>query len=349
MSDKRDYRALDHKTLEFLRIRAVECVVEEGETPKEVARILGIPVQEIYKWRKMYERGGWKELEAKPIPGRPRKLDDEAMRCIGDIVRADTPEDWTFPLALWTRAHIAAIISHLFEEELCLASVSNLMARIRFSCQRPLRRAYEQNRQRVEEWITTTFPAIVRRAKEEGAKIFFADESGVRSDYHSGTTWAPIGHTPVVITTGKRFSWNMLAAISPVRSIYFEVNDQHLNSAVFIAFLKHLIASVEGKIFLIVDNYSAHTSFEVQAFLATVPDRLELYFLPPYAQEHNPSELVWNQVKDHEIGRTSVHDKEEMKDAILTALSSLASVPEKIASFFKAPGTKYVSACFQNA
>jgi hypothetical protein len=44
------------------------------------------------------------------------------------------------------------------------------------------------------------YPAIVKQAKCCGAQIFFIDESTVRSDYHSGTTWAPIGQTPVVET-----------------------------------------------------------------------------------------------------------------------------------------------------
>lgn len=344
-SDKRDYRTLDHKTLEFLRIRAVECVVEEGESPKDVARIFGLPVQDIYKWRKMHERGGWKELEAKPIPGRPRKLDDEETKCVGEIVRTDAPQAWTFPLSLWTRAEIAAVISFLFDVDVCLASVGNLMARLRFTCQRPLRRAYEQNRQRIEEWFTLTFPAILQRAKQEGGRIFFADESGVRSDYHSGTTWAPIGRTPVVEATGKRFRLNMFAAISPLGNICYEVSEGRLNSDIFIAFLQYLIDSVEGKIFLIVDNYSAHKSAKTRQFLATVTDRLELCFLPPYAQEYNPSELVWNLIKNHEIGRTAVHDKAEMKDAIVGAFSSLASIPKKVASLFHARGGKYVPAC----
>jgi len=41
-------------------------------------------------------------------------------------------------------------------------------------------------------------------AKREAAEIFFEDESGVRSDFHSGTTWAPRGKTPVVRVTGQR-------------------------------------------------------------------------------------------------------------------------------------------------
>jgi hypothetical protein len=54
----------------------------------------------------------------------------------------------------------------------------------------------------VERWKREEFPAIREQARRRGATIYFADEAGVRSDYHAGTTWAPVGRTPVVRTTG---------------------------------------------------------------------------------------------------------------------------------------------------
>jgi hypothetical protein len=47
----------------------------------------------------------------------------------------------------------------------------------------------------------TGYPEIAKRAKKEGALILFADEAGIRSDHHAGTTWAPVGQTPVVNVT----------------------------------------------------------------------------------------------------------------------------------------------------
>ena len=63
-------------------------------------------------------------------------------------------------------------------------------------------------------WEAETYPAIRAEARALGATIYFADESGMRSDYHTGTTWGPIGETPVVEVTGRRFSLNMISAVS---------------------------------------------------------------------------------------------------------------------------------------
>jgi hypothetical protein len=66
----------------------------------------------------------------------------------------------------------------------------------------------------VRQWIETEYPAIARQARQERAEIWFGDESGVRSDYHAGTTWAAKGKTPVVRTTGARYRLNMLSAVN---------------------------------------------------------------------------------------------------------------------------------------
>jgi hypothetical protein len=50
----------------------------------------------------------------------------------------------------------------------------------------------------VRVWKQVTYPKIRAEATAIGATIFFVDEAGVRTDHHAGTTWAPIGCTPVV-------------------------------------------------------------------------------------------------------------------------------------------------------
>jgi Winged helix-turn helix len=55
------------------------------------------------------------------------------------------------------------------------------------SLQRP-HRAYQQDPEAVERWKREAYWAIRADAEAAGAVISFADEAGVRSDYHVGTT-----------------------------------------------------------------------------------------------------------------------------------------------------------------
>jgi hypothetical protein len=84
-----------------------------------------------------------------------------------------------------------------------------------FTCQMPQWRAYQQDGSRVEQWLKSEHPRIRALAKREKAEIYFGDGSGVRSDFHSSSTWAARGQARIVRVTGQRFSLNMISAISP--------------------------------------------------------------------------------------------------------------------------------------
>ena len=200
---KRDGRAFDHKTLEVIRIRAVQRIEEDGETPSEVMRALGFARTVVYNWLAKYRAGGLAALRALPIPGRPPKLTEQQRAWVYLTVTQNNPLQLQFEFALWTRAMVRELIERQYGVTLSLASVGRLLRSLGLTPQRPVRRATEQVAWRVREWLTVEFPAIRAQALAAGAQIFFADEAGVRSQSHAGTTWALQGQTPVVPATGK--------------------------------------------------------------------------------------------------------------------------------------------------
>lgn len=313
-----DTRSFSHQALEEMRMSAVQRI-EAGESPEAVAQGLGINRRTIYRWLEAFHYGGRDALKAKPIPGAPSKLDAKQLAQLSRLLREKNPLQLKFSYALWTLAMIRELIGEQFAVSLSEVSVGRLMRRIGFTPQRPLYRAWQQDREAVERWQRESYPEIARRAKRENAMIFFADEAGLRSDHHAGTTWAPKGRTPMVKATGRRFSMNMLSAVNNLGHFRFMVVEGGVNGAVFCEFLERLITGVDRKIFLIVDGHPAHKAKLVKHFLAKHKDRLELFFLPPYSPQLNPDEITWAHVKRN-VARATVQDKEPMKKRILGAL-----------------------------
>jgi transposase len=338
-----DGRKLDRKTLEQLRLHAVG-QVEHGAHPDEVAAALGMTRAAVYAWLAKYREGGLEALKARPVPGRPPKLSGTQLARLYGLVVGNDPRQLRFAFALWTRAMVRELIRREFDVRLSEVSVGRLLRKLGLSPQRPLYRAYQQNPQAVARWKAEAYPAIREQAAQVGATIYFADEAGVRSDYHAGTTWAPVGRTPVVASTGDRFGVNLISAVTAKGKLRFAAYDGSLNGPVFIDFCRRLLHDTPGAVFLVLDGHPVHRSKAVKQFAGSTGGRLRLFFLPGYSPELNPGEWVWKNIKHDRIGRAGVSGPEDLKAKALAALHRLQKLPHLVRSFFRDPNLRYITA-----
>ena len=235
-----DGRKLDHQTLEALRLRAVEQVARGVPAAQVGAGLaaLGLHRRTIYTWLAKERAEGRQALRAKPVPGRARKLSDEQLSELAGLIAQSDPRDHGFAVALWTREVVRQLIAARFGVQLTVASVGRTLHDLGFSAQRPLYRAEQADPVAVARWKDVEYPKIAAAAKAAGGTVYFVDEAGVRSDYHSGTTWAPVAQTPAVRATGARFGLNMISAISAQGALRFSVLTGTLTAAGFIAFCR---------------------------------------------------------------------------------------------------------------
>jgi len=338
-----DGRKLDHKTLEQLRIRAVR-QVEQGVHPEDIAAALGMTRAAVYSWLAKYREGGLDALKARPVPGRPPKLSSAQLQRLYTLVVGNDPRQLRFAFALWTRDMVRDLIRREFGVRLSAVSVGRLLRKLGLSPQRPLYRAYQQDPEAVRRWKVEDYPQIRAEAQQVGATIWFADEAGVRSDYHAGTTWAPVGQTPVVAATGDRFAVNLISAVTTRGGLRFAVYDGNLNGGVFIDFCRRLLHDAPGPVFLVLDGHPVHRSNAVREFAEATNGRLRLFFLPGYSPELNPDEWVWKNIKHDRLGRSGVDSVADLKSKALAALHRLQKLPHLVQSFFRDLNLRYITA-----
>jgi transposase len=219
------------------------------------------------------------------------------------------------------------LIERQFDHKLSVATVSRIMRVLGYSAQKPLYRAWQQDPELVRQWETETFPAIRVMARQCGATIYFADESGLRSEYHTGTTWAPVGQTPVVEATGRRFSVNMISAMGPQGEFRFMLHEGSVDGSVLKQFLSRLLVGTDKPAFLIADGHPIHKSKLIRDFIAKQNGKLELFTHPPYSPHLNPDEQVWAHVK-RRVSRHLVQSLDDMKRLALSVLRRIQKPPE---------------------
>jgi len=340
---KRDGRSFDHRTLETIRLMAVERV-RDGEAPSAVVASYGFSRTAIYKWLAAACKPGvgLRALHSRPASGRPRSLTPRQEQQVFRWINGKDPRQYGLDFGLWTRSVVADLIERKFALQLGLTAVGELLAKLGLTPQKPLQRAYQRDPEAIEKWRRETFPAIARRAKVEGGEVFFWDESGFRADAVHGRTWGVKGQTPIVERPGQRQSISAASAVTAQGAFWYCTYQGGLNAELFVGLLRRLMRHRSKPVHLVVDGLPAHKTKLVKDYVASTDGRLTLHLLPGYAPELNPDELVWSHVKRTGVARTPLRKGEKLRDKIEAQLAAIKKAPRLVRSFFKAPSVAYI-------
>ena len=235
------------------------------------------------------------------------------------------------------------LIALRFGKTLGLSTVQLYLQRWDMTPQKPLARARERSPAAIAAWLEQHYPAIAKRAKAEGAAIYWGDETGISNQDQIGRSYAPKGQTPVVVRTARRVTQSMISAVSNRGLMRFMFYEAALNADRFIAFLRRLIKDAGQKVFLIVDNLKVHHASKVKTWAAAHAHEIELFYLPAYAPDHNPDEYLNNDLKQ----KLRQQPQPATKDALLkntrAVLRAIQRSPRRIQAYFKPPAVRYAA------
>ena len=324
--------------LERRRCHAVE-LVQQGESPSVVARILGVHETSVHRWRRMARTEGG--LQARPLPGPNSRLGNWQLQQLEQLLlQGARQHGW--PNDLWTAARVATLIRRHFAIDYHPEHVRKILKqRLRWSSQKPQVRAKEQNSKEVERWLDDEFPRIVRDVFRRQAQLIFLDEAGFLLTPTVRRTLAPRGQTPVLpaLRQHDRISAISCIALGPSArqpELYFELLPASLNVRAedIVAFLRDLRRELPSPWTVVWDRHNIHSrSRLVQEWLRREPE-VVVEDLPSYAPALNPDEMVWAWSKYGRLANLTPANVTELRDQVLTELEWAAFDGELLSGFF---------------
>jgi transposase len=332
-----DARTLPAAAQEEKRKQAVR-LRKKGRSYREIAQLVGVHEQTVGKWIRAYNTQGVSAIKAQTRgrkSGAGRYLSEDQEKQIQKLIMDKTPDQLKLAYALWTRKAVQEVIGQETGVQLAIRTVGKYLALWGFTPQKPLKKAYEQNPQKVKQWLKEEYPAIKAQAKEEDAEIYWGDETGIRSDAQHERGYAPKGKTPVIRLNAKRESTNMISAINNQGKVRFQLYDGTMNADILINFMKRLIKDAKRKVILILDNLRVHHAKIVKKWLEKNKDKIEVFYLPAYSPELNPDEYLNCDLKAGVHSGKPARSKKGLKKKIISHMRMLQKRPTRVQKYFK--------------
>lgn len=236
---------------------------DQGKTRAEVAGQLGVSWQSTHGWYQRWQSGGAAAMEPEGRPGPASKFsDEEAALIIGELAKGSVAHG--YQNEIWTLRRVGALIRTETGKKASPSEVWRLLRRMRWSPQKPQRRARERDEAKIDKWKQEDWPRLCQKAEQENRTMVFVDECGFSQKSTAKNTWSPEGQTPIL---EMNFNWEKLSVIGGIslKSLYFQVHEESIKSAQVIGFLEHLQRHVRGKLLVIWDGLPAHRSKAVAA------------------------------------------------------------------------------------
>jgi transposase len=313
--------------LEQRRRQAVQAVYA-GDKVKDVARILGVHLRTVSRW--LAQARTPHGLAAKPHPGPATRLNPAQQRRLERmLLQGAKKHGWANEL--WTTRRIAKLIRRKFGVSLHHDHIGRFLHKVlKWSPQKPRKKARERNERAIKRWRRDKFPDIVEKAGQRHAHLVFLDESGFMLTPTVRRTWGPTGHTPVLPCSDRRDRISAISAItlSPERvrlNFCFTLlaDNKNVKAPDIVAFLRLLKRKLGGPFTILWDGSNTHSrSRLVKAYLAKHPE-IVAETLPAYAPEINPDENVWSWTKYGRLANLAAQDTRELRERIEQAFAVL--------------------------
>lgn len=282
---------------------------------QDTAAALGVGRATVYRVAKRFREDGEAGLVDRREENGKRKLDEAYLAKLNEVV-ANAPHDYGWRRPTWTRELLVETMSWETGTRIHVSTMSTALSIIaaRRGTPKPIVGCPWSTRARNKR-LREIQQVLDRLPSDEVA--VYEDEVDIHLNPKIGLDWMVHGQQKEVLTPGKNVKRYLAGAIDSRTGELIWAESDSKNTLLFINLLWKLVQHYDKAkiIHVILDNYSIHSTRQVQVSLATTQgQRIRLHFLPPYCPDHNRIERVW---RDLHANVTRNHRCESMKKLII--------------------------------
>jgi len=147
----------------------------------------------------------------------------------------------------------------------------------------------------------------------------------------------------VVKRPGQLQRISAASAVSANGAFWYATYQGALTGELFVELLKSMMQGRQRPVKLIVDGLPAHKKAIVKEYVLSTEGMLSLHFLPGYAPDLSPDELIWSYAKRTGVARSPLKAGEKLQCRVESQLQQMASDISLMKSFFKHPSVSFIS------
>ncbi len=155
--------------------------------------------------------------------------------------------------------------------------------------------------------------------------------------------YAPRGQTPLIKIPAGRRSLSLIAAVANQGKVRFMIYAGGITPQRLIVLMRRLTKDTRRKVFLILDNLNVHEARSVKDWLTAHRKTIEVFYLPPYTPELNPSEYFNGDLKGAIQRDIPARDQAQLKRQMLGHSRRIQKSPARVRKYFERRLIKYAA------